>query len=156
MSRARIEARLGPCRLVGPAILERYALRFHKRGRDGSGKCDAFFTGDGSDRLHGVVYELGPAQADRLDGFEGPDYQRRTVTVRTAGGSLASYAYVALASAIDPELKPYPWYREFVLAGAREAGFPAAYLAALVAVATVRDPDAGREAENLRILTGGL
>jgi len=152
MSSARIEARLGPCRCLGTASLLAHALRFHKRGRDGSGKCDAYFTGDDGDVVHGVLYEIGLGQAERLDGIEGSDYRRGTLTVRTGAGMLESYAYLALPSAIESALRPYPWYREFVLAGAREAGLPAAYVAAIDSVATIPDPDTMREAANARVL----
>ena len=52
MYKARIECRLGPCDWLGAASLTGFVLRFHKRGRDGSGKCDALRTGDPADRLH--------------------------------------------------------------------------------------------------------
>jgi len=63
----RIEARLDRCTLVCAAWMDGWALRFHKRGRDGSGKCDAFRTDAPRDRLRGIVYELSAAQKFRLD-----------------------------------------------------------------------------------------
>ena len=53
---ARLAARTPSCHALGRAVLARHVLRFHKRGRDGSAKCDAWFTGDPTDRLYGVVY----------------------------------------------------------------------------------------------------
>ena len=70
----RIELRLGPCEVVGVASLDGYALRFHKRGGDGSGKCDAFHTASSADCLYGVVYSLTQAQRDA---FGAHTYQRK-------------------------------------------------------------------------------
>ena len=131
-------------------------LRFHKRGKDGSGKCDAFYTGVDGHRLFGVVFGISQEQSKVLDCFEGPDYERRSVSVRigdgAGGGLVDAYAYVAFAHAIDTDLAPYPWYHAFVLHGATVGGLPEDYLRALRAVTTNPDPDAQRQAENHRIL----
>lgn len=42
MSSARLRARVPSCRPIGIAFLPGHELRFHKRSKDGSGKCDAF------------------------------------------------------------------------------------------------------------------
>ena len=76
---ARIERRLGPCEWLGAASFAGHALRFHKRGGDGSGKCDAFRTGDPGDRLWGGLFRLDDRQLAELDRIEGPGYERRTV-----------------------------------------------------------------------------
>ena len=41
----RLGDRAPSVELVGTAVLEGHALRFHKRGADGSGKCNALATG---------------------------------------------------------------------------------------------------------------
>lgn len=130
----RIELRLGPCETIGIASLRGYALRFHKRGSDGSGKCDAFHTGNPADTLYGVVYSLNQAQRDMLDEFEGPGYASRDVSVRTQSGMLAAYAYVARAGHVDADLQPFSWYKAIVLAGAQAHGLPAHYIENLAAV----------------------
>lgn len=155
MAVSRIEARLGRCACLGAVSLAAYRLAFHKRGRDASGKCDALFTGEAGDRLYGVLYRLTGAQARRLDEFEGPGYERRTVAVHGARERLA-YAYVARPDAIEPGLAPYRWYRELVLAGARGSGLPAAYVAGIEAVATIPDPDPERAAAHFRLLDPGV
>lgn len=40
----RLIARTPSARPVGTSLLPGHRLTFHKRGRDGSGKCDAFET----------------------------------------------------------------------------------------------------------------
>ena len=154
MSRARLEARVGACRSLGAARLDAYVLRYHKRGRDGSGKCDAYYTGALTDAMYGVVFELDQRQGERLDGFEGLDYVRKTVEVSIGGQPHEAFAYVVKPEAIQPNLSPFPWYHAFVLQGAIEANLPPDYIERLRTVVTVPDPDPARQAENDRILAG--
>ncbi len=58
---ARIERRLGAASVAG------CALRFHKRGSDGFGKCDAFRIGDPRDRLWGALFRPDDRQLAALD-----------------------------------------------------------------------------------------
>ena len=152
MCRARLEARVGPCVAGGPAWLSGYDLRFHKRGRDGSGKCDAFATGDAADVVHGVLFGMNPGQCEALHGFEGPDYAVATVTVMHADGERRAFLYLARASAIDASLAPFDWYHAFVIEGARRESLPESYVARLAAVSAMADPDAVRARTNAEIL----
>ncbi len=148
----RIELRLGPCEAIGIASLREYALRFHKRGGDGSGKCDAFHTGNPADTLYGVVYSLSRAQREMLDEFEGPGYASRDVPVRTHSGMLTAYAYLAKAGHVDADLRPFSWYKAIVVAGARAHGLPAHYIDSLAAIGASPDRCADRESRCLAML----
>ena len=155
----RIELRLGRCEVVGVASLNGYALRFHKRGGDGSGKCDAFHTASPADSLYGVVYSFTQAQRELLDGFEGPGYASRDVPVRTRSGMLTAYVYVAKVGHVATGLQPFSWYKSIVEAGARAHGLPAHYIESIATVCASRDPDADRDSHHLAMLdkdiTGG-
>ena len=148
----RIERRLGPCKVVGVASLAGYALRFHKRGGDGSGKCDAFHTARPADSLHGVVYLLTQVQRDMLDEIEGPGYATRDVPVRTQSGMLTAYVYVARAGHVDEDLQPFSWYKSIVEAGARIHALPAHYTQGIAAVCASPYPDADRDSHHLAML----
>ncbi len=141
----RIELRLGPCEAIGPARLRGYALRFHKRGRDGSGKCDAFHTGNPADAMYGVVYSLSQAQRDMLDEIEGPGYVSRDVSVNTCSGTLTAYLYSAKVGHVDTDLQPFSWYKAIVVAGARAHGLPGHYIESLAGVCAAPDPLTDRE-----------
>ena len=149
---ARIERRLGPCERLGAASLAGYVLRFHKRGGDGSGKGDAFRTGDPGDRLWGALFRLDERQLAKLDRIEGPGYERRTVQVLLGERGLEADLYVARPEARASGLPPFDWYKELVLSGARENRLPRDYLDAIEAVPSVVDPDPER-AERNRALT---
>lgn len=152
MLRRRIELRLGACEVAGIVSVDGYALRFHKRGRDGSGKCDAFFTGNSADTLHGVLYSLSRAQRDMLDEFEGPGYVSRNVAVRASSGTFTAYAYMAKPEHVDSNLQPFDWYKSIVMAGARAHALPDLYIESIAAVCSSPDPDADRDSHHLAIL----
>jgi len=129
--------------LVGRAELGCHVLRLHKRGRDGSAKCDAFATGNEEDRVLGVVYRINAADEAALDRVEGlgVGYDKVSVTVKTetaasAVSSMQAMTYVARPSHIDPTLMPFDWYMKLVLEGAREHGLDEEYVELLDRIPT--------------------
>jgi cation transport regulator ChaC len=151
MLRARITARVPSARVVGPAVLRGHALRWHKVGRDRSGKCDVVRDAAPGAAVHGVLYEIATAEKAALDRAEGlgAGYEEQTVPVECQGRVVPAHLYVA--SAIDPSLAPYSWYRALVVAGARQHALPAAYVEALQAVAAIEDADAERHALHIAL-----
>lgn len=125
-------------------ILTGYRLRFHKRSRDGSGKCN-ILPAEG-DVVHGVVFEVDPNELHALDEAEqrGRGYERCSVHVRGASSPVSAFAYQAQPAYIDDALLPYEWYHALVLAGARQHGLPASYLDELKSVRSYPDPDEDR------------
>ena len=141
MPRARLEKRLGFSERLGAAYLTGYALRFHKKSlKDGSGKCDAFYTGSPDDRLWGALDRLTDAQYAKLDKIEGSGYRRVSVTVTFDDEPLEAAIYVAVPDAIDSYVRPLQWYKNFVLLGARELNLPSGYIDAVDAAPTMPDP----------------
>jgi len=152
---ARLEERVGPVSVVVVGRLDRHALRFHKAGRDGSGKADAFFTASPDDAVHGVVYEMGYAAKRVLDRFEGlgSHYLEELVTITTSTGEVQASVYRAHPSRIDPSRVPFDWYLQLVVAGAREHGLPACYIRAIADHPVHVDPDRVRADRALRLLS---
>lgn len=140
----RIQERAPSAQVVSVATLAGHRLCWHKRGRDGSGKCDVLPTGDPSDRVIGVIYRLTAADKRLLDLVEGlgAGYAEKEVSLETPSGPVRAWTYCAID--IDPALLPFDWYRALVVAGAREHGFPGAYLAGLDATPSCADPDSTR------------
>ncbi|SFR64637.1 AIG2-like family protein [Marinobacter daqiaonensis] len=151
MSRARLQARLPSARPFAVATLPGHRLRFHKRARDGSAKCDAERTRNPEDRVIGVIYEIADDEKPDLDRYEGLGfgYEQKMVELETAWGHAQAWMYYA--ADIDPSLKPYRWYREHVLIGAREHDLPPDYIARIEAVESVDDPDVKRSHRELAI-----
>lgn len=143
MSTPRLRARAPSARPVGIARLPAHAHRWHKVGRDGSGKCDVVHTGCGKDGVWGVLFRLGRTDQRALDRAEGlgVGYDRRIVRVETEAGPRTAWTYCAKPGQINAALRPKAWYKAHVQRGAREHGLPAAYARVLDAAATVAGDD---------------
>jgi cation transport regulator ChaC len=145
---ARLRTRTPGCVPLGIATLPGHALRFHKRSNDGSGKCNAF-AGGNDNEVVGVLFRIDPAELTELDRAEGAGagYERAMVTViDETGRSQKVLTYLATPDYIDDSLKPYGWYKDVVLAGAREHGLPSDYIADQIqSVEAVEDPDKTRD-----------
>lgn len=152
MSSPRLVARVPSASVVNVARLDRHRLRFHKQSVDGSAKCDIEFTTEEQDSVHGVVFDIAPEEKADLDHYEGvgSGYAQKSVTVCMADGKQVD-ALTYYATQINPALKPYAWYREHVLRGAREHGLPADYLRAIADIEVIADPDRERHNSELSI-----
>ncbi|MFW5910048.1 MAG: gamma-glutamylcyclotransferase family protein [Thiohalospira sp.] len=153
MLTARLRARVPSTMPVGPARLADHRLAWRMAGPDGSAKCD--ITPAPGEVVHGVLFRLAEAELPLLDAAEGlgKGYDRETVTVTTTDGE-AVPALVYRALVHDPDRHPYDWYKGFVVAGAREHGLPADYIADLEAVTSASDPDRKRAAANFTLQGG--
>lgn len=147
MSTARLRERIPSCVPIGIATLPGHVLRFHKRGTDKSGKCNAFATGN-EDSVTGVRFRFDPAERSALDKAEGVGngYECATVTVINEKGRRRKVlTYLASPEYIDDSLKPYGWYKDFALAGAMEHRLPPAYVAKYIQlVEAIEDPNKTR------------
>lgn len=151
MSLARLQDRVPSAQFVAIATLPAHRLRFHKVSRDGSGKCDAEETGNPEDSVIGVVYEILDDEKTALDRKEGlgSGYDEKEVEVTTDQGRLTALIYFATNT--DSQLKPYRWYKEHVLIGARKNGLPSEYIAQIEAMEAIEDPDTERHDRELAI-----
>ena len=145
MSIKRLQHRIPLATFVSIATLPGHNLLFHKIGQDSSAKCDAHETGQTADAVIGVVFEISESDKKCLDRFEGlgNGYDEKTVQlIGTDGLSLQAKTYYA--TKINSSLKPFHWYKEHVVRGATENGFPAGYIQAIVDVESITDPEPDR------------
>ncbi len=143
----RLQRRTASAQPLGPALLSGYRLVFTKPGsRCGSGKCGIVIDQAATACVHGVLFTLDHRELELLDRFEGVGYgyQRGEVTVRPDDDSPSLTAMTYLPTRLDPDVLPFDWYRDLVIAGAREHGLPASYIADLSAVAAKPDEDRAR------------
>ncbi|MFQ5755801.1 MAG: gamma-glutamylcyclotransferase family protein [Acidiferrobacterales bacterium] len=150
----RLRERAPSARFVQVTAITEHSLRFHKRGRDGSSKCNAYFTAERNDKLLGALYEIDAREKPALDQHEGvgAGYEITTFSVMALGREREVFAYVAMANHIDESLRPFGWYTELVLLGATYHGFPTTYLESIKLIRTVVDTDQARAGRNERIL----
>ncbi len=152
----RLRQRVPSCRRFAVATLGGYNLKFHKRSTDGSGKCNAFRTGNEGNRVLGVVYEIDDSQKPALDEAEGlgKGYNETPAQVLSQGReTIAACMYIADPNYIDDSLRPYTWYKDFVVQGAREHELPAEYVRELETVEAREDSNRER-AERKRDIMG--
>jgi len=114
--------------LIDTGRLAEHRLEWHKRGGDGTGKADAFYTGHEDDEVYGAVYEISARDKRALDGFEGLGfaYTEKAAEIATDDGTLKATVYVALD--IRDGLRPSEQYHGYVLDGAIEHNFPTYYI----------------------------
>lgn len=152
MSAKRLHGRIGHCIKLGACRLDAFDLRFHKVSKkDNSGKCDAYYTGQGSDRVWGVLYEVNSSQKVRLDRIEGLGYGYEERSLKVHLGSEMVDAVTYVATNIDASLLPFSWYLRHVIEGAREGSLPDQYQEKLSGYLSIEDPDSEREKLELSI-----
>ncbi len=135
--------------------ISQYSFRFHKRGMDRSGKGDAFFTGSPKDIVWGVVFQISSEEEATLDAEEGlgRGYRKVEITVVDRNGVRhPALMYAAEESHISPYLRPYSWYKRFVIEGARQHDLPAEYISLIEAMPAIEDQDRARDARERAIL----
>ncbi|MDX1672734.1 MAG: gamma-glutamylcyclotransferase family protein [Balneolaceae bacterium] len=139
--------RIPSARLIGKAVLPGHSLMWHKHSfRDGSAKCDIVETGQASDEVYGVLYEIDRTEKPILDRIEerGKGYEQKKIKVKPEGGTATSaFTYYAIAK--NKRLKPYGWYKNLVLAGAREHNLPKFYLESIEQVSHWNDSERERQ-----------
>ena len=137
---------------VGPgraALLEGFSLSFKKPSTDGSGK--ATVSNHPSGYVWGVLYEIPTDELAKLDGGE-RGYVRETATVVVEDKPVTAWLYVATRSDEINPLRPYSWYKRFLVEGAREHGLPIGYILRLKEVEDQIDPERERHDERMALV----
>ena len=138
----RLAERLPSAQLLGTGRLQDWSLRFHKRSMDASGKCSIV---PGDEGVHFAIFDISnddKLELDRIEGV-GSGYAATSLDIPPFGDCAT---YIAEAPYVDEALRPYDWYREFVLAGADFHGFPDDYVERIASVRAIPDPDTERSA----------
>lgn len=152
MSVPRLKDRVPSANVKYVATLNGHILQFHKKSIDGSSKCDAYETNNPEHSVIGVVFEIADIEKSELDRKEGLGYgyKEKNVTLITESGETI-VAITYYATNIDPELKPYHWYKHHVLTGARENGLPKSYVDTIGNIESISDPNSKRHEREMAI-----
>ncbi len=151
MSIKRLSDRVPSAKFVTVATLSEHKLKFHKISKkDGSAKCDASETGNTKDKIIGVVFDISESEKPDLDRKEGLNYgyNEKMVEVDSIEGE-KMIATTYYATNIDSSLKPYHWYKEHVLRGAKENNLPKQYIETISKIKSVKDPDSKRHEQEM-------
>lgn len=149
----RLGERIPSSSFLGVTRVGGYCLKFHKRGGDRSGKCNALYTGKQTHYLLGAVYRMDAAHKPILDTIEGEGYTVEQMTLELGGKTCPAFAYIAESHHIDERLKPFHWYKELVSIGAGYHGFPSAYIEVIKNIESVADNDNQRHSANELLLS---
>lgn len=137
----RLKARIPSSQIMGIVELEGYRLAFHKRGADGSGKCNLVRIDEPGAKIFGVLYEMHIDEKPLLDAYEGDGYRTEHIAVTLFGKVYTSFAYIAEQTHIDDSILPFHWYKELVLLGAEYHHLPSDYIDNILEVDSSNDPD---------------
>jgi len=150
----RLLERVPSAQFLGVVELRQYALAFQKKGHDGSSKCNLVRTGGDSDGVHGAIYQIDSAHKQALDRFEGNGngYHDSQLTVELHGEEYSTFTYFAQESHIVDGLKPYHWYKDLVVLGAKHLQFPQAYVRFIESIESFEDPDERRRRQNQTLI----
>jgi gamma-glutamylcyclotransferase len=138
---------------LGTGVLPGHRLAFHKRGRDGAGKSNAWRTDAAADRLPGALYRV-PVQHFQRLGAAGGGYHTAEVLIESAAGPLTALTWRAEPDEIEDGLRPWEWYVALIRAGAAVHGLPESHRRWLLTVPVVEDPDRARAAIAYAVIDG--
>ncbi|MGB0521366.1 MAG: gamma-glutamylcyclotransferase family protein [Flammeovirgaceae bacterium] len=141
----RLLSRVGKAQFVSIAVLPDYQLSFRKLGRDGSGK--ATVSKQKNQVVWGSVCALSQDAKRLLDRCEGIGlhYVEQGVEVFTPEGqTLSVFTYQAASHKIQEGLKPFHWYKQYLLKGGELLNLPTFYQQQLVQMDSIPDHDAER------------
>jgi len=139
----RLQKRCKTACFLGVAVAHGYTLDFSKKSKDdGSGKATIAKTGNDT-ALYGALFEIDLNECPSLDWAEGSDYDRKDeFVVRRVDNDkeLTVTTYIAKHDAMEKTLTPYHWYKELILAGARQTKLPDSFIANLEKIRSAHDP----------------
>lgn len=126
------------------AFLPAHRLVFNKRSQDGS--CKANVETNEPSNVWGVLYEIPDAHLEILNRGEGAGYSRVRMQIRLNDTEVTeAWVYLASNPINDAALRPYTWYKQFLVEGAREHSLPPDYISELEVINAVADSNEARD-----------
>ena len=150
----RLLERVPSANLLGVTDLDKHRLAFHKKSQDGSSKCNLVHTESEFDRVYGAIYELDSKHKNNLDIVEGKGhgYIDQQIMLEYQGQEYRCFTYIAQQSHIVEKLKPYHWYKQLVVLGARYLHFPDSYVFSIESIESMEDPNEKRRKVKGRLI----
>lgn len=122
---------------LGIAYCTGYRICFIKKSRDESGKATLVETGDESDFVPGVLFEIDDTEKDLLDKAEGangggyiPKEDLSVIFNKKIVGDIRTY--IAPKDKCDHTLPVYDWYLALVIAGAKQHKLDSNYVQKII------------------------
>ena len=151
MCTGRLKKRCPSAKPQSVAELGRHKFYFHKKSKDGSAKADAEYTGNDENIVWGVIFSIDKREENNLDKAEGLEHGYNKDIVEVVDREDNSHKvkiYRADQQAIDKTLKPYSWYKRFVIEGAKQHNLPEVYINQINKFEDIKDSDEERDRKN--------
>lgn len=158
MNIKRLQERVASARKFTNAYLNGYALVCNKVSKDGSAKANVTLSDNDENVVWGVLFVIDQNEKSLLDKAEGlgSGYDEKILTFYdTAGNEHLAQIYIADEKQTNSSLKPYDWYREYILSGAKQNGLPDSYIELLENLKFIVDTNTTRRNKNLAVLNSG-
>lgn len=151
----RLRERVPSASKLTIAYLKGYNLFCNKISNDGSAKANITNSDNESDKVWGVLFVIDDNEKTNLDKVEGlgKGYNEMQLTFHDLKDQeYQAQVYVADENYINNELKPYDWYYEYILSGARQNQLPEDYITAIQALKFEVDADEVRRNKHFAII----
>ncbi|MDM1071300.1 gamma-glutamylcyclotransferase [Empedobacter brevis] len=155
MNLDRLKERVPSANKLLNVFIKGYTIKYNKTSKDGSSKANIIETGNDSDIVWGVIFEIDDSEKANLDRAEGlgQGYNESILSFwDLENNPYKAQVYIADESSINEELLPYDWYKEYIVSGAKENGLPEEYIEKLEAINFIEDMDTERRDKNFNAL----
>ena len=124
MNTVRLQSRIPSAKYLCRGRLHDKCLIFNKKSVDGSGKANILGKSNGI--VWGAMFEVDSEQMEHLDSIE-KGYDRIHIeAISDTNEKIKSYTYISIILTDDP--RPYKWYKDLIISGAREHHLPDLYI----------------------------
>jgi hypothetical protein len=150
----RIQERIKSVKIINKYCLKGYRLVFNKAGVDESAKANIEETGNDDDFVWGVIHEIDYDEKPILDKHEtlGQGYELICFRLYINGAYKTIHTYIVNDDHYIIKGKPFNWYLDYVIKGAKQNQFPEDYIAELMKVESENDGNTSRRLKNEKIL----
>ena len=140
VAKLRSHRRCPTAEIISPSegsqhFIRKHKFKFHKHSKDQSAKGDAEATNDDNDIVYGVLFKIDDADEMADLSFQegaglGGGYEEKDVDVIDEKTSeiIRAKTFCAKTDYIDPDVKPYDWYKRQTVQGAIDNGLPDDYI----------------------------
>ncbi len=151
----RLGKRVPSASKISNAFIEGYALACNKISIDKSSKANIVKSDNLEDIVWGIIFEIEDTEKSILDKAEGlgKGYKETTLFFTDINNiTHEAQVYIADNEFINNKLKPYDWYKQFILEGAKQNQLPETYIEKIKSLEFEIDKDKARRNQQLKIL----
>ncbi|MCT3773372.1 gamma-glutamylcyclotransferase [Elizabethkingia anophelis] len=152
MNLDRLKERVPSANKLFNVFIKGYTIKCNKVSTDGSSKANIIKTDNDDDIVWGVIFEIDDSEKSNLDEYEQGYNDSILSFLDSENNPHEAQVYIADESAVNEELLPYDWYKEYIVSGAKENNLPKEYIEKLEAIKFIEDSNIERRDKNLSIL----